>query len=179
MKNTINIDIFDGKSINRALKQLDKYEKQLEKKCKTFVERLQKEGIDAISARVSSISPVYREDETGSVYVKGGELEKTANGWHTSIVMGGGQAVFIEFGAGNVLNTAPGGSKHPLGVEEGMTIGSYPGQTHVPTPGYWFYKDQFGNKQFTYGTPTFAPMFHGYEELMQKINEIAKEVFNG
>ena len=160
-------------SVNRAIEELVKYKDSLDDKCKKFCERLCDIGIHALEARLSSISPVYKGEITTN-----DEVRQTDNGYEAVISMGGGQALFVEFGAGVTFNTAKGGSLHPKGKDLGYTIGSYnPSSDNATNPGGWWYTDKWGESQHTYGTPTFAPLYNTSIELLQDIHKIAREVF--
>ena len=174
MGTTLKVSL-SSDSLLKAASEVEKYRKSLDEKCKMFVEELAKVGIEALNAHIGSISPFYKgSDLTSSL----GVVENTGDGWRATVEMSGSQALFVEFGAGVTFNTGKGGSLHPKGVELGYTIGSYnPDSKNATNPWGWWYKDEWGTKQHTYGTPTFAPMYHSSEEMIKAIVTVAKSVF--
>jgi hypothetical protein len=84
--------------------------------------------------------------------------------------------LFWEFGSGIRFNS---GTKHPKADEFGMGPGTYPGQTHVPDPGYWYYYPKGSdNAVRSEGTQATMPMYKASMEMISKIHQIAKEVFS-
>ena len=86
------------------------------------------------------------------------------------VIASGTQAVFIEFGAGVWHNGPAGSSPHPWGAEKGYTIGGYgkgKGKYDV-----WRYEGGA-----TFGTPAAMPMYRGWEEARQALDEMVREVF--
>lgn len=171
------LSLFGGSkksTINKLIKDLEAYRDSLSDKTEIFISRLADIGVKATSVRVGSISPFYR----GDIDVSMGELRNEGDNWVCEIKMAGEQSIFIEFGSGVTFNTDIGGSKHPKGAELGYTIGSYnPSSPNAANPYGWWYVDKYGQKQHTYGTPTFAPMYHGSLEMISAIEGLAKEVF--
>lgn len=79
----------------------------------------------------------------------------------------------FEFGAG-VRYNSNGANKNAQ--KFGMGPGTFPYQTHVPVPGYWFYTGHDGP---SYGTEATQPMYHAWKEMKENVIKIAQEVFNG
>lgn len=177
MKKKYRASISDSGSIDRLIKELETYKQSLNDRTRLLIEALAAEGIKILNAELSGISPYYREGKDGDIETNTGELVESDGKWSCRIHMSGGQALFVEFGAGAILNTSVGGSLHPKGAELGMTIGSYPDQTHADDPEGWWYTDRWGESQHTYGTPTFAPLYNTSEELIASIYEVAKRVY--
>lgn len=80
-----------------------------------------------------------------------------------------------EFGAGNRFNGST--SPNPKASELGMGPGTFPEQKHIPNPGFWYYKDDNGDAVRSYGTQAIMPMYTASIEILERINEIAREVF--
>ena len=169
------ISLFGGKkNIDRCIQQLEQYKVELNNKTERLVEELSKIGIKALDAHIGTISSFYSGDLSTEV----GHLRKEGDRWICEIIMSGKQCVFVEFGAGVTFNTPVGGSKHPKGQELGLTIGSYnPSSPNASNPLGWWYTDEWGKSQHTYGTPTFAPMYKSSMEMMLAIQSVAKGVF--
>lgn len=161
----ILIDIDDVVSIGDAIKQIEKYQKWVEQKSKRLCEELAKIGAQTASVRFSSA--MY--DGTNDVYVTVTETDKGFK------IDADGQAVcFIEFGAGVWHNGwEPYPNQRPPGV---VGIGEY-GKGMGKRNG-WMYTDASGEKVFTRGNPAAMPMFYASEEIRQKVQQIAKEVFS-
>lgn len=170
----LSCDIAKKNSVRNLIKELERYRDGLETKCEIFVSRLAEVGIKAINASLGGISPFYKGHT--SAVLDG--VYKDGDSYKAVIRMFGDQALFIEFGSGVTFNTQKGGSLHPKGKELGMTIGSYnPNSDNATNPWGWYYTDEYGQSQHTYGTPTFAPMYQSYLQMRAEIVRIAKEVF--
>lgn len=166
----MTVDIFSKQSINDAIRQLQAWKRDFNKKLDKFIERCEEVGLNAVKTNVDGISPTYKGDD---IAVSSTKIE---NGF--SVEISGEQVAFIEFGSGVTFNTPVGGSKHPKGTELGLTIGSYnPSSPHASSPTGWWFKNRWGQSEHTYGTPTFAPLYGGEMEIISRIEEIAKEVF--
>lgn len=80
----------------------------------------------------------------------------------------------MEFGTGVTYNGAAGGSPHPWGVQNGMTIGGY-GQGNGKRHVWGFYKD--GQLMLTKGFKAAAPMYTACFIVASEIDRIAQGVF--
>lgn len=168
----LNISLTTQGSLNKAIEYLEQYKESLNEKTMRFIEELGNVGITALNARVNSISPFYKgEDLDVNLEIKDGIMGAT-------ITMSGDQCAFIEFGSGVLFNAPKGDSLHPKGKEFGYTIGSYnPDSPNAESPTGWWYYDEHGQKQHTYGTPTFAPLHNSEMEMINEIKSIFYEVF--
>ena len=168
------ISINNSKSIDKVIKELEKYRDSLDDKTQIFIKRLSEVGIKALNAKLQSISPFYKGEDIDT----SSEIHKSDDGWSATISMTGSQSVFIEFGAGVTFNAPKHQSLHPKGEELGLTIGSYnESSPNATNPNGWWYTDKWGESQHTYGTPTFAPMYKSSIEMMAVVRDIASEVF--
>lgn len=134
------------------------------------MKRMTEEGLNILNVNIGHIhGNEVDPNVTGSA-----EVTAIGNGnYQATIKMTGKDVAFIEFGSGVIHNTAVGGSVHPKGQELGMTIGSYPNQTHADSPNGWW------NDGHHYeGSSTVMPLYSTAEELSVKIESIAREVFN-
>lgn len=170
--NIVHISLTKKGSIDKALQRIEELKTEIQDKSELFVSELAQVGIKALSVKVNSISPFYKgSDLNVSLRILGGVMG-------ASIEMSGKQCAFIEFGAGVLFNTEVGSSLHPKGGELGFTIGSYnPDSPNASNPEGWWYYDEYGQKQHTYGVPTFAPMHNSEMEMLGQIKEIAERVF--
>ncbi len=164
----INIEL-STKSIGKAIQQLEQYKKSLIEKNHIFVERLADIGVPVIDKNMRvGVGDSDREHSTEIVITGTGD---TVEG---KLILSGKDILFWEFGAGTHFN---GGNQNPKANEFGYGPGTYPGQTHVPIPGYWFYYDEDNNKHFSRGTEATMPMYKASREIIEKMNQIAREVF--
>lgn len=153
------------KSINDAIKQLNQYKRDLNRK------------IQALIAAMVAYGEDYAINEVG--HVDTGETLETIRGYRNGnkgVIVAGGNAVWVEFGTGTRYNGPVGGSPHPMGAELGMTIGEY-GKGQGANPGGWWYYDESGQVKHTYGIPATMFMWKTARELERVAPELAREVF--
>jgi hypothetical protein len=150
----------NAKSINRAVKEVERYKLWVLKKETELRSRLAMLGATVASIQFAraiytgSNDVTVRVDDTGSVAVIYAEGEAVA---------------FIEFGAGATY-----GYGHPLAGQFGTGPGTYPdGKGHWDNPKGWW----FGNSQHTYGNPPAAAMYTAVQEITENVTRIAREVF--
>lgn len=149
-----------NKSIGKAVKEIQKYQKWVAKKEAELRSRLAMRGATVASIQFAraiytgSNDVTVRVDNTGSVAVIYAEGEAVA---------------FIEFGAGATY-----GYGHPQAGELGVGPGTYPdGKGHWDDPKGWW----FGSSQHTYGNPPAMAMYRAVQEIAENVTEIAREVF--
>lgn len=156
--------------VNRAIKELEAYQKRIERKNKTFLNELAKIGIETATVTYGS-GVVYDQKDRPTVI-------KTPT-WvddNTLIIRAKGESIaFVEFGAGVFYNTPVGTSPHPLGSEKGFTIGSY-GEGRGEQE-KWGYRDSDGKLHFTNGQPSIPGMYKASQYMRDRVVEIAKRVF--
>ena len=172
MAKTISMTL-DSRSINKAIKEIEKYKQWLLEKEKLLLSRLAELGANDAQVRFSSA--IY--DGINDVTVTHSE---SGNGY---VIEAQGQAVaFIEFGSGVYYNPS---EPYPITRPEGVVaIGQY-GKGRGKRRA-WFYKGDPGTngevneKGYvkTRGNPANMPMWYATEEMRNSIITIAKEVFN-
>lgn len=159
-------------SIDRAIREVEAYQREFSGKIqevrRRIAERIKwtaEQGFQ--SAMVSDVIVGPEPSNDVQVSVEHGDKMSV-------IIADGEQAVFIEFGAGVYHNGPEGSSPHPWGAEKGYLIGRYgKGKGKYDA---WSYYDN-GKRVFTAGTPAAMPMYHGYMDAVQSIQEIVREVF--
>ena len=162
---TITINAFDKKSFDSAIKDLNKYKRNLERKTKQLAERLANYGL--LLAQVSF---------EGVPYVGHKEVivtkEPSENGY--IIRASGMTALILEFGAGVTL-----GGGHPQATDFGMGVGTYPGQKHAFDPNGWYLPRSAGifAGEHTYGNPPAMAMYNAEKDMEREIEQMAREVF--
>jgi hypothetical protein len=151
-------------SIKAAIKELNAYKRELNKKVQALIDAMVAHGED------------YAINQVG--HVDTGETLSSIHGYrdgNKGVVVAGGNAIWLEFGTGVRHNGSAGGSPHPVGAELGMTIGEY-GQGKGANPNGWWYYD--GDKvKHTYGIPANMFMWRTARELERVAPELAREVF--
>lgn len=163
-------------NIDEAIKAIEDYEKRLEKKRKTFIERLSEIGVE--TARVSFREAQY--DGDNDVVVSDGEwLDDNRFVFSAT----GRSVTFIEFGAGVHYSSPP----HPKADEFGFTRGSYGHglgkldswryEGNPGTNGEVITSGEHKGQIRTQGNPANRCMYEAGKEMRNKIKEIAKEVF--
>lgn len=96
MAKPININLFDQKSIQAAVKAIRDYENSLTYKCRLLAEKLAKKGIEVARMQVTSLDAIFTGDLMRSIHaeyvgnIKGGGI------W--AVVADDESAVFVEFG---------------------------------------------------------------------------------
>ena len=167
MAKTISIEL-STKDIKRAQEEIRAYQIALNRKVETFIDKLAKVGLSVAQAVLSGVQDEdLKEWDISLTSNKEGEISKA------EIMLKGGDVLFIEFGTG-IRYAQP---QNPLAGKMGYGSGTYPGQTHVPNPGYWYYKDGNQEKHKSYGNRAYMPMYHASEALALELSRIAKEVF--
>ena len=164
MSRTITVDIFDAASIAKAAKELREYSKWIKGKADELAKRLAEYGLSRV--RMGYAAAIYDGDKDIEVTVE----DQGTNTY--AIVASGTKVLFLEFGTGIKY-----GDGHPLNSEFGFGPGTYPGQTHVPQPGYWWYTGSDGESHYSVGNAPSMVMYITGMELRDEIENIAKEVF--
>lgn len=159
----IDIDL-NTKSIDAAIRQVEKYKRWVDSKTQELVKRLAEVGLE--EARVRFSGAEYSGENDAEVTV-----EPIADGFK---IVATGQAVFfIEFGAGVYYNgTEPYPEPRPKGISNIGEYGDGKGKRKA-----WGFYDESGELVITHGTPAAMPMLHASRTMQQEVERIAKEVF--
>ena len=167
----INISLTKKGSIERAIKELEQYKRDLNRKTELFVEELARIGVNI--AMMTLATKGSGDSPRGADFAV--EINNDGEAVKGMITVSSSSILMWEFGAGIKFNGMT--SPNPKADEFGMGPGTYPGQTHVPDPGYWFYYDENGNSHYSVGTEATMPMYSASLEMIDNIYRIAKEVF--
>ena len=170
-KKVISFDL-NTKDINRAIRELRRYEVDFQKKVDTYRKRLAEEI--AVNASLNFGSSIIEDKIRGGPRKPDVKVSVKDSGNITVIVANGEDAIWCEFGAGVYHNGSVGSSPHPYGREIGFTIGNY-GFGHGRKTAWGYYED--GELVITRGTPASMPMYNAAQEVTKKAIEIAREVF--
>lgn len=151
-------------SIDAAIKQLEDYSKDLDRKAQELCKRLADMG--AMYAEWNFGGVLYAGDIDYNITVD----RVDAN---TYAIQANGETVLLmEFGAG-----VKHGYGHPQAAEFGMGPGTYPnGKGHWNDPKGWWFGEK-GNWTHTYGNAPGMPMYNAAKDLRKEILDIAREVF--
>lgn len=160
------------REIDRAIKELEQYKKEVIRKTALLREK--------VAERIESLS---RSGFAGAVVddlLKGGvkmaEVSVSLdNKDNVSLVIANGEdAIWVEFGAGVYHNGSAGSSPHPEGSELGFTIGGYgKGMGKKEVWGYY----EGDTLRLTHGTPAIMPMYNAVKTVCDELADIAREVF--
>ena len=162
----IQIDILDPSSIEKAIKQIEDYQKSLDSKLKELAERLCKIGIPIVS--VNYLNGMDEGNADFDVYV-----EPTEKG--CKLVAEGQDVCFLEFGAGTTTKYYKGEGQEGLppiypgsySRENGILGGSF------DLYGYWFWNgDKYVNLEPKLG------LYRASEEMQQKAIQEARKIFS-
>jgi hypothetical protein len=165
---TITIDVFDPASVSRAAQEIRQYAQWVQRKTEELAKRLAEYGLRRV--QVGYAAALYDVDKTQRDVVL--SVEERGVGQY-AIVAYGYDVLLLEFGSGVVY-----GGGHPLNSELGMGPGTFPGQTHVPTPGYWWYKGEDGKSHYSVGNAPSMVMYLTGMEMEREVERIAREVFS-
>ena len=169
---TVSLDLSDPKSVQNALKELERFEKFIKQRVPVFIQRLADEGVEIANVRFGQA----QYDGTNDVSVTYEVIDDKS----TAVVALGFATLFIEFGTG-VLN--PG---HPDPAAQAFPHGGYgkglgklsswryqgdPGTHGEPDPNHPGWVKTAGN-------PANMSMYLTVEELRRMFRQIAEEVFN-
>ena len=186
MGKTININLFDQKSIQAAVKAIRDYENSLTYKCRLLAEKLAKKGVEVARIEVTSLDAIFTGDLMRSIHaeyvgnIKGGGI------W--AVVADDESAVFVEFGTGQMGAENP----YPYDLPEGVTWKYNSGKTirqalqDIEVHGniyvkageyYWSYIGDDGKLHITKGMPSRPFMYLTAIKLREIVLQTALEVF--
>lgn len=151
-------------SIDKAIKELQDYSKDLKEKAHAISERLASIG-------ATNVSVTYAQAFYDGIRDVDISVEETDKGY--KILASGETVLFLEFGAGVKY-----GSGHPLNGEFGMGPGTYnPTSENWKSPYGWWFGGKYG-AEHTYGNPPSMAMYNTGKDLKKEILRVAQEVFS-
>lgn len=166
----------DDKSIRNAIRELEKYQKFLEKKIPEFLKEIAQLGLDIANVEFQRVEYDGTNDVTCKIEERGDSCR--------AIVATGNAVLFIEFGTGVVYPDIH--PEHPAGVVGRGEYGQGKGKNkswgfygdEVGTPTGHVVKGKKGSVVITQGNPANMPMYLTVSELQKRFEQIAKKVFN-
>lgn len=170
----------DKKSINKALKEIEKYKQSLADKRELFLERLLDVGISVAEEHRSGMGKyiLFRKEVTNdpdkSIGVLIGENRQTIKSeWKTKEGTKTAELspiLFAEFGSGFLAEVL-------FDNVEGVGQGTFPGQTHAFDDGGWWWMGMDDEWHHSYGFKPTHPMYNAEVKMLEQIETIAREVF--
>lgn len=165
-------------SIRKLQNDLKKYKNDFSKKTEIFVEELAKAGIEVAQAKVNasplgkyinlSIETKHEPNIKKAILVGVGEVKTSSKYPDFNTLLA------VEFGAGITFNPI----ENPKASELGYGVGTFPGQLHAFDENGWYFWDEEKQKWIhSYGIKATMPMYNASVEMLEKIEEILKEVF--
>ena len=177
----IRVTLTHSSSIEKAIKELEKYRDSLNQKNDLFVRRLAEIGVEVAQSRIAAGQGDSDKNERFSLvfHTSEGIVEGQIIITSTPKVDKDGRVFYPhlawEFGAGIYFNN---GNANPHAKEFGMGVGTFPGQRFALNDSWW-YRDDAGNLHLSQGTEATMPMYNAVLAIMQNIEIIAREVFGG
>ena len=154
-----------AKGLDKAIKEVQAYKKDIIEKTKRLAQRLAEEGVIVAKLKISEHSAVYTGELLNSMNLRAGDTFQYGASW--SVYTGCPWAKFVEFGTGVVGAENP----HP-----DVSIAGWRYDTNEHGESGWFYFKE-GSWHWTKGLPSRPFMYETSIELTKKVTEIAKEVF--
>lgn len=171
-KRKITVELTES-GIDKAIKELEEYKKDIKRKTALLQDRIAKRIEE--EADKGFASAVVDDLVRGGYQKPDVTVNYTTKGDISVVVAQGEDAVWVEFGAGVYHNGNLGSSPHPRGSELGMTIGGY-GQGKGKQRS-WGFKDADGTLHVTRGTPAQMPLEKAVLSVLDELPQMAKEVF--
>jgi len=159
----VNLD-----NIDKAIKEVKKYQKEVDRKTAQFIQMLTDEGFDILVTQVASLA-----FDTGELMSSIGTIMYVEEN-RGVIFSSSPHAVFVEFGAGvrkNAAGSYPGSWPKDLGG-----IGSY-GKGQGRLNGWYYYSERTGKVEWTTGITSRPVFYNTLKELSEIAASVAKEVF--
>lgn len=171
MKN-IQVNIFDPKSVEKAIKELNAYKKEVETKTRELAQRLTDLGADIVRMKIVEMGAYYSGDLLSGVE---GYFSPTLNAGFIRVTSD--HVAFVEFGTGVVGQQNPHTNGEYLSKASwGYATGSKIFTTKDGRVG-WIYPTDDGGFRFTEGMESRPFMYETALELERQYMQIAKEVF--
>ena len=168
----IYVDLNQANSIKKAIKELQKYKKDIEAKSRILVQRLTDYGADVARIKIVNMGAYYS-----------GELLSGVEGYYSATLNAGfikvtsDHVAFVEFGTGVVGQNSP----HKNGEYLAQAAWSYASGAKIFTTKDgrvgWIYPTDDGEFRFTEGMVSRPFMYETALELQREFPRIAKEVF--
>ena len=166
MKIALQLSVADCK---KAIKELEKYQKQIKPKLDEICKRLAELGALAANEK-------YAEASGDSSWTGNGDVKAVVlpleggNGY--KIRAEGHDVYFIEFGTGDMAGVFYEGDTSGVSVPVGPGTWSIDHAQKYSEYGYWWYR-----KNMLFETPAYMPMYYAQKAIRENEKRIAQEVF--
>lgn len=164
MSKKIQLDVFDEKSINNAIAELEAYKQEVESKTEAFLDVASSMMTEEALLNYSASEKDGLSDSSVSVNASTPEKGKRR------VTAEGRSVLFLEFGTGITKSDSP-SARGDLTSGEVVGHGEY-GLKHGANEKGWHY-----NGKHTFGINAQTPMYSAKKTVQQKMDDIAKEVF--
>lgn len=168
---TIHVEL-DPNSIKKAIKELEKYKNDIQKKTRVLVQRLTDLGANVVRVKIVKMGAYYS-----------GELLSGVDGYYSPnlnagfIKVSSDHVAFVEFGTG-VVGAA---NSHKNGEYLAKAAWGYASGPKIFTTKDgrvgWIYPTDDGGYRFTEGMKSRPFMYETALELQRKFPQIVKKVF--
>ena len=155
---TITLEL-SAESCNRAVKELEKYQKEIKPKMDEVCKRLAEIGRDEA---ISVVNGIRLSDGNSVERIEAVQID---NGW--KIVMSGEDVYFIEFGTGDGVTP-----HYDTNVPVAWGTWSAEHKQMLWKYGFWYY-----DKVKYTGTTAYMPMYYAEKRMREEMPRIVKEVF--
>lgn len=168
----IKVNILDPKSIDKALKALNKYKQEVEQKTVALAQRLTDLGADIVRMKIIEMGAYATGELLSGV---DGYFSPTLNAGFIRVTSD--HVAFVEFGTGVVGQQNPHKNGEYLSLASwGYATGSKIFTTKDGRVG-WIYPTDDGGFRFTEGMESRPFMYETALELERQYAKVAKEVF--
>lgn len=171
MSKTYTVNVLSTNSIQRLIRQLEKYRDGLFDKANLLAKTLAERGVQIAGAQIVDLDAVFTGELLRSV-----RMEEQINNVF-AIVTDSDHACFVEFGTGQKGMDSPYPFQLPEGVSWDYAVGKTIRQNPITGNYYWFYPGLDGKWHYTEGMPARPFMYNTSLELQKIIVDVAKEVF--
>ena len=188
-KTKITLNLFDVKSIDEALGQLETYSRRFDEKLDLFIKRIAEQGVEIAKEKVQKFNAVFSAELLNSIH-----LEKRSSPFSTVylIVSDSKHTAFVEFGTGHwgELNKYPydfpdgakGWTYNDVENDEHLQYTDEPlqwGEYTVPANTYYWFYFKNGKWRLSQGMRSRPFMSETALELQKQrvIDRVAREVF--
>lgn len=175
MGKTININLFDPKSIQAAVKALRDYENSLEYKCRLLAEKLAEKGVEVARMHVTGLDAIFTGDLMRSIHAEYIGNDNGSEIW--AVIADDESAAFVEFGT---LGSLGGKEEYPYPLPDGVqwNYGSGSKIIQLANGQYgWFYKGNDGKVYWCNGMDSRPFMYLTGIDLKKDVVKVAREVF--
>lgn len=175
MGNTININLFDPKSIQAAVKALRDYENSFTYKCRLLAEKLAEKGVEVARMHVTGLDAIFTGDLMRSIHAEYIGNDNGSEIW--AVIADDESAAFVEFGT---LGSLGGKEEYPYPLPDGVqwNYGSGSNIIQLANGQYgWFYKGNDGKVYWCNGMDSRPFMYLTGIDLKKDVVKVAREVF--